>query len=204
MHCECETLENGKWKNRKSDFNDKIARNLELAVLIWEWDGSCEMFFRGMFFQWNFVEEIKIVRCDCGCIFRIMSAWISGEFDVTYIQFFWNLSSVKQVTSNKNLKKMGYIFISFLGLYFLFKTLFVTYLKTYFIHHSNLNLITLHNHRNTENIHFYYRIFPSAVSLLPRLDLPGCIIMHSEHHALVHHKRGPIPQSTVSHEIRSE
>lgn len=30
------------------------------------------MFFRGMFFQWNFVEEIKIVRCDCGCIFRII------------------------------------------------------------------------------------------------------------------------------------
>lgn len=45
------------------------------------------------------------------------------------------------------------------------------------------------------------RILSATVGLLPRLDLPRRSLLHREHNALVHHKRGPLPESTLPDEV---
>lgn len=34
------------------------------------------------------------------------------------------------------------------------------------------------------------------------MDLPGCIILHGQHNALVHDQRGPVLEPPVSDEVR--
>lgn len=36
---------------------------------------------------------------------------------------------------------------------------------------------------------------------MPRLDLPRRSVLHREHNAPVHHKRGPLPESTLPDEV---
>lgn len=48
------------------------------------------------------------------------------------------------------------------------------------------------------------RVLPAAARLLPRLDLPGRAVLHRQHHAPLHHQRGPLPQPTLSHEVRPQ
>lgn len=48
------------------------------------------------------------------------------------------------------------------------------------------------------------RILPAAVRVLPGVDLPGCAVLHREHHASVHHFRRSIPVAAVPDAIRAE
>jgi len=50
----------------------------------------------------------------------------------------------------------------------------------------------------------FRRIFPAAVGLLPRLDLPRRAILHRQHNAFVHHKRRPLSKSALPNEIRAQ
>lgn len=36
------------------------------------------------------------------------------------------------------------------------------------------------------------------------MDLPGRAVLHRQHHAPLHHQRGPLPQPTLSHEVRPQ
>ena len=48
------------------------------------------------------------------------------------------------------------------------------------------------------------RVLPVAARLLPGVDLPGRVVLHGQHHAPVHHQRRQVPQSAVSHEVRTQ
>lgn len=53
-------------------------------------------------------------------------------------------------------------------------------------------------------IYYVCRILSAAVGLLPGLDLPRRAVLHREHNALVHHKRGPLPESALPNEVRAQ
>ena len=47
----------------------------------------------------------------------------------------------------------------------------------------------------------FRRILPAAVGLLPRLDLPRRAILHRQHNAFVHDKRGSLSKPALPDEI---
>lgn len=54
------------------------------------------------------------------------------------------------------------------------------------------------------NIQSVRRFLPLGAGVLPGLDLPGRAVLHSVHHAPDHDQRGSLPQSALSHEVRSQ
>jgi len=57
---------------------------------------------------------------------------------------------------------------------------------------------------NTMENCFIRRILPAGLGALPDLDLPGCPFLHGQHHAPVHHLRGPLFIATLPYEIWPE
>jgi len=57
---------------------------------------------------------------------------------------------------------------------------------------------------NTMENCFIRRILPAGLGALPDLDLPGCPFLHGQHHAPVHHLRGPLFIATLPYEVWPE